>query len=185
MRVVIEILFLSSRLLHSLWGNWTTPYHIFNILFHAIVSVLFFLICRKIVFGSSNTILSFNAALLFAMHPIHTEAVSKNKVVFSIRVKIVPLLFCTAIVVTFNLSLTIPLQILLSYFLSALKLLNLVATIQLNNKIGKMSGHFYYILLRKFSVISRFVVLWALLKFCQLAVSCWQFSSTRLVSMQN
>jgi len=52
-------------------------YHLVNLLLHACVVVLLFLVLRKVLdrLGSCELI-SLLAALLFAVHPIHTEAVS-------------------------------------------------------------------------------------------------------------
>lgn len=47
-------------------------YHLLNVVFHAIVCVLFLRVCRVFQDKSSSLV----AALLFAVHPIHTEAVS-------------------------------------------------------------------------------------------------------------
>ncbi|KAG7214410.1 hypothetical protein INR49_006367, partial [Caranx melampygus] len=47
-------------------------YHLFNVVLHAVVCVLFLRVCR--IFLDKNS--SLVAALLFAVHPIHTEAVT-------------------------------------------------------------------------------------------------------------
>lgn len=47
-------------------------YHLLNLVLHAIVCVLFLRVCRLILDKTSSLV----AALLFAVHPIHTEAVS-------------------------------------------------------------------------------------------------------------
>lgn len=47
-------------------------YHLLNVILHAVVCVLFLRVCRLFLDKTS----SFVAALLFAVHPIHTEAVS-------------------------------------------------------------------------------------------------------------
>ena len=52
------------------WG-----YHVFNILYHALASLLVFFIVRLLL-GRRRTIPAGVAALLFALHPIHTEAVA-------------------------------------------------------------------------------------------------------------
>jgi len=54
------------------WG-----YHLFNILLHMAVTLLLYLVLRKLVerLPEGGTI-AFAAALLFAVHPIHTEAVA-------------------------------------------------------------------------------------------------------------
>ena len=58
-----------------MWQNWSLPYHTTNIVLHSIVSVLFYFVCRKIVFCAFKETASLVAGLLFALHPIHTEAV--------------------------------------------------------------------------------------------------------------
>ncbi|XP_029009902.1 protein O-mannosyl-transferase TMTC3 [Betta splendens] len=47
-------------------------YHLLNVAFHAIVCVLFLRVCRLFLDKNSSLV----AALLFAVHPIHTEAVT-------------------------------------------------------------------------------------------------------------
>ena len=55
------------------WQDNTFYYHLFNVVFHALCVVLLFLLLNML-FGNIN--LSFLAGLIFALHPIHTEAVS-------------------------------------------------------------------------------------------------------------
>ncbi|KAG7266446.1 hypothetical protein CRUP_005638 [Coryphaenoides rupestris] len=45
-------------------------YHLFNVVLHAVVCVLFLRVCRTFLDRTSSLV----AALLFAVHPIHTEA---------------------------------------------------------------------------------------------------------------
>lgn len=47
-------------------------YHLLNVVLHAAVCVLFLRVCRLFLDKTSSLV----AALLFAVHPIHTEAVS-------------------------------------------------------------------------------------------------------------
>lgn len=47
-------------------------YHAVNVFLHAIVCVMFYSMCKEFLRTSS----SFVASLLFAVHPIHTEAVN-------------------------------------------------------------------------------------------------------------
>lgn len=47
-------------------------YHLLNLVLHTIVCVLFLRVCRLFLDKTSSLV----AALLFAVHPIHTEAVS-------------------------------------------------------------------------------------------------------------
>lgn len=52
-------------------------YHLINLLLHLAVVLLFFFVLREILEGSAHYgEVCFAAALLFAVHPIHTEAVS-------------------------------------------------------------------------------------------------------------
>ncbi len=57
------------------WAGGASPfgYHVINVLLHALNSALFFLICR-VFFAAPFTALA--AALLFAVHPAHGEAVA-------------------------------------------------------------------------------------------------------------
>ncbi|KAK9952285.1 hypothetical protein ABG768_018135 [Culter alburnus] len=50
----------------------SSSYHLFNVVLHAVVCVLFLHFCRLLLDRSTSLI----AALLFAVHPIHTEAVT-------------------------------------------------------------------------------------------------------------
>lgn len=59
------------------WNYWlgqTDPvgYHLVNVLLHAAVTVLYYNVCRQLV----SALVAFIAATLFALHPIHTEAVT-------------------------------------------------------------------------------------------------------------
>ena len=49
-------------------------YHLVNVLLHAFVTWLFVRLCQKVVLCSNEVALI--AGLLFAVHPVHTEAVS-------------------------------------------------------------------------------------------------------------
>lgn len=53
-------------------------YHLLNVLLHAAVCVLFLRVCRLFLDRTTSLV----AALLFAVHPIHTEAVSVCVCVF-------------------------------------------------------------------------------------------------------
>ena len=57
------------------WG-----FHLINIVFHVFISVLVFIVTKRLLSHSSHSpatsLLAFIAALLFATHPIHTEAVA-------------------------------------------------------------------------------------------------------------
>ena len=64
-------------------GNWALGgprpfgFHLVNVLLHAAVALLLYLVLRKLLEASAQaTNIAFVAALLFAVHPIHTEAVA-------------------------------------------------------------------------------------------------------------
>lgn len=69
---------LTFRLNYALGGVQGWTYHIVNIILHGLVSVLFVSVCHAIV---PCTSVAFTAGTLFAVHPIHTEAVSCNSVI--------------------------------------------------------------------------------------------------------
>lgn len=66
--------FSSFRLNYYLFGLKPIWFHFTNILMHTIVCILFTRVCH-IVAGLRDNF-AFAAGLLFAVHPIHTEAVS-------------------------------------------------------------------------------------------------------------
>jgi tetratricopeptide (TPR) repeat protein len=55
------------------WGANPFPYHLFNVLVNACCVALVFFLCETLF---ADTALSFLTALIFCLHPIHTEAVS-------------------------------------------------------------------------------------------------------------
>ncbi len=57
----------------SIFGANPFYFHLFNVLVHLCCVILFFILCN-ILFGKRE--LSFLTSLIFAVHPIHTEAVS-------------------------------------------------------------------------------------------------------------
>ncbi len=58
-------------------GNHASAYHLLNLLLHAGVTLLlFFLLCGLLERVSNGEAIAFIAAALFAVHPIHTEAVA-------------------------------------------------------------------------------------------------------------
>jgi hypothetical protein len=62
---------------YKLNGDRPFGYHLLNLLLHAGVTVLLFLVLRKIPASEARgDIVAFVAALLFAVHPLHTEAVA-------------------------------------------------------------------------------------------------------------
>lgn len=80
-RPLTVLTFRLNYALHDLqpWG-----YHVINILLHGLSTILFGVVCRKVVWArlavlsgwSSGEGLIFTAMMLFASHPVHTEAVS-------------------------------------------------------------------------------------------------------------
>jgi tetratricopeptide (TPR) repeat protein len=76
------LMHLIYMLTHYIFGLKPWGFHLVNILFHAGVSVLVFIIGLRLLSeaqhqaSASHMIPSFIAALLFATHPIHTEAVT-------------------------------------------------------------------------------------------------------------
>ena len=72
-RPLTVLTFRLNYLLHGLepWG-----YHVFNLLLHGVATLLFGWFCRREVFGLKEPKFSMLAMLLFATHPVHTEAVS-------------------------------------------------------------------------------------------------------------
>lgn len=64
---------LSFRMNHVLHGLWPPGFHLINLLSHSFVSSLLCLLCLRL----KLSVPAFLAcSLLFASHPIHTEAVS-------------------------------------------------------------------------------------------------------------
>lgn len=58
---------------YALFGLNSIPYHIFNILLHTVNTFLLYLLTLKY---TDKKLLALLAAIIFAVHPIHTEAVS-------------------------------------------------------------------------------------------------------------
>ncbi len=65
---------LSFRLNYLLTGLDSWSYHLFNVLLHWVVTLLFGRFCKREVFG--DDVKSSVAMMIFATHPVHTEAVS-------------------------------------------------------------------------------------------------------------
>ncbi|MBN8548786.1 MAG: tetratricopeptide repeat protein [Deltaproteobacteria bacterium] len=59
-------------LTYEYFALWPLPYHLTNILLHAAVSSLLYVLLKRIGFDS----IAFVVALLFAVHPLHVEAVA-------------------------------------------------------------------------------------------------------------
>lgn len=58
-------------------GTRTVGYHVMNVLLHAAIVILLYLVLQKLLESSAHaTTLAFVTALLFAVHPIHAEAVA-------------------------------------------------------------------------------------------------------------
>lgn len=61
----------------KLGGANAVGYHVFNLLLHAMVTLLLYLLLRTLMVSVPRApTIAFVAALLFAVHPIHTEAVA-------------------------------------------------------------------------------------------------------------
>ena len=71
------VTFTTLALNWALTGPETPSYHLVNLLLHAGVTWLLFLLLRDLLGDSTEgTAVAFAAALLYAVHPIHTEAVT-------------------------------------------------------------------------------------------------------------
>ena len=56
---------------HQLWGNWTTPYHVENVLLHATAAILFWRLLRRLQIPGALM-----AAFVFALHPMMVQSVA-------------------------------------------------------------------------------------------------------------
>ncbi|MCK4412189.1 MAG: tetratricopeptide repeat protein [Candidatus Eisenbacteria sp.] len=65
---------LTYHLQLALWGKDPVPFHVFNLLLHGGAALLALVLMRCLIPGRRG--LAFSIALLFAVHPIHTEAVT-------------------------------------------------------------------------------------------------------------
>ncbi len=80
------VLAASFMLDNLIWGNKTFGFHFTNLIFHALVSVLIFLLVERLI---KDRFISLFSALLFSVHPIHSESVS----FISGRVDVIALFF--------------------------------------------------------------------------------------------
>ncbi len=64
---------ISFALDYRLWGLNTFGYHLENVILHALNAILLFILLQ-LIFG--NIVIAFLASLLFACHPVQTEAVA-------------------------------------------------------------------------------------------------------------
>nr|MBK9652669.1 tetratricopeptide repeat protein [Bacteroidota bacterium] len=62
----------------QVFGNNTSVYHFFNVLFYSALCALLFIVLRRL-FAQQNIFIPFVASLLFTIHPIHTEVVANIK----------------------------------------------------------------------------------------------------------
>ncbi len=72
------IVHISFAIEHQLFGEHASISHLINLLIYFISVCLFFKLCLK-WFGEKNTHAALLTALIFAVHPLHTEAVASIK----------------------------------------------------------------------------------------------------------
>ena len=68
---------LTFRMNYAIHGLNPFGYHAVNVVLHGVVCSLYMFMCETVAFKSN--VLAFLAGLLFATHPVHTEAVSRIK----------------------------------------------------------------------------------------------------------
>ncbi len=64
---------LSLALDYAVWADNPFGYHLTNVFLHGLTTLLVFLLCRRLL---RRAVPALFAALLFAVHPVHTEAVA-------------------------------------------------------------------------------------------------------------
>lgn len=84
----------SFTLDYLIWHTNPFGYHLTNLIFHSLASILVFVLAQMLF---KETVISFFSALLFSVHPIHTEAVS----FISGRVDVICLVFFLSSLVLF------------------------------------------------------------------------------------
>ena len=67
---------LSFALDYSLFGTWALPYHLTNLVLHAISSFFVYLVALELFRGEWRLGAAITAGALFALHPIHPESVT-------------------------------------------------------------------------------------------------------------
>jgi len=72
------IVLLSFAIEHQFFGDNPHVSHFFNLILYAILSAFFFIVLRKLL-GDKYILLSFIAAIVFSIHPAHTEVVASIK----------------------------------------------------------------------------------------------------------
>ena len=75
----------------GIWGDNPKSHHYFNVLWYSIACLVLFLLLKR-MFKNHSVWLSLVIALLFAAHPVHTEAVAN----FKSRDEVLMLLFLTS-----------------------------------------------------------------------------------------
>ena len=74
---------LTFRINYAIHGLSPWGYHLTNLLLHIITTHLVWLLSSTVLFSTHTYFLSLQTAVLFAVHPVHTEAV---RVVFNINI---------------------------------------------------------------------------------------------------
>lgn len=72
------IVLLSFAIEHQFFGDNPHVSHFFNLILYAILSAFFLVVIRKLL-GEQYLLLSFITAIIFCVHPVHTEVVASIK----------------------------------------------------------------------------------------------------------